>query len=778
MHAIALHCHFYQPPREDPWLDTVLDDPSAKPSHDWNERIATECYRPNRAARLVDDRGHIVAIVDNYRHLSFNVGPTLHRWIERHDPVLDRHLKGADRQGGGAIAQAYNHMILPLASSHDRRTQIRWGLADFRCRFNRPSEGLWLPETAVDTATLEDLALCNVSFVILAPHQCAAFSPPDGPWQATPGGEGLDVTRPYRIDLPSGRSITAVFYHGELARAVAFGDLLKNGDVLAEALMKALPREREEPALLTVAVDGETFGHHHKFGEMALSRALRLIYGSRQSQVTTVAAFLARHAVTWKAKIVPQSSWSCVHGIERWRDDCGCRTGGDPFWHQRWRKPLRSALDVLKERLDEAFSTHLEPLVGDVWRFRDDAVALYLTGRHSPKESFIAESLNGLDGPLKQKARLLLEAQRMGLFMYTSCGWFFSDVAGIETAQIIGYALRACELLLAATGQDCLPDLLKELGKAEGNRVDLPDGGAVARRVRLRSRNLHRIAAESVLSEKAKSYYAFNVVRKEQILRSGEFRLRLASLQVSDRRTGERWQGEAACLSQGALDDVCRLREEGPAPRGEIHRLFYEGDLLDLSQKLEEIYPLGPWRMADLPQDERDALAAARTRLAKARYVSLAESVTDDSRRLLVQLNLMGTAAPNYLKASAELALEHRLSSLIEGARALDLLEEGSPLADLLDDAHALGLKPELSLLAPRLAEELRLLIRHARLKQEPRGFALARHALDRADNLGIDIDIGRLQNETWRSLETERTRMGEDLLRLAERLGFAVPHC
>lgn len=775
MHGLILHGHFYQPPREDPWLDEVLLDASAAPAHDWNERVAAECYRPNRAARLVDGQGRIMSIVDNYRHMSFNVGPTLHGWIERHDSVLDRHIKGADRQGGGAMAQAYNHMILPLASPQDRLTQIRWGLADFAHRFGRVSEGFWLPETAVDEATLDDLALCGVTFVILAPRQCAAVLPPGGSWTETSQGEGLDVTRPYRVALPSGRSISVLFYHGALAQGLAFGDLLKNGDVLAQALLEALPPTGEEPSLLTVAVDGETFGHHHKFGEMALSRAFRLLYSSKEVQVTTPAAFLAQNPPTWQAQIAPQSSWSCVHGFERWRSDCGCHTGGEPSWHQRWRGPLREAMDGLKGRLDEAFSS-LEPLVGDVWSFRDDAIALYLTGRHSPRQTFLTERLGGFDEATQIKIRTLLEAQRMGLFMYTSCGWFFNDVAGIEATQIVSYGLRACELLQSATAIDALPDFLQDLGKAEGNRADLPDGAAVARSLLPKKRSLDRIAAEATLTGRRKSYYAFDVGKKEQTLRSGEFRLTLASLNVRDSRTGESWEGEATCLSQGALDDVCRLRQGPPLPQEELRRLFYEGDLLQLSRHLEATYPLGPWRMADLPYDEALTLARERMRLAQERYVSQAEAVADDSRRLLIQLHILAAPPPAYLKAAAELALEHRLNALIEGTRALDLLQEGSPLAGLLEEAHSLGCRPELSLLAPRLAEEIRLLIRQSRLQREDEGFARAFHALERARILSIDMDVTRLQNGTWRALEAEQARMGEGLLQLAERLGFAVP--
>ena len=329
-----MHAHFYQPPRENPWLDYVSLDPSASPAHDWNTRVYDECYRPNQAARLIDGNGKITYITNNYRHLNFNVGPTLHRWISQKDPDLASDIAEADKsaaleQGkGGAIAQAYNHMIMPLASQRDKQTQILWGIRDFEFRFNRKPSGMWLPETAVDLETLEILSENGIEFTILAPHQCTAVKAPSGAWSPTYGGNALDISRPYIQTLPSGKKITIIFYQGSIAHDIAFGGLLNSGDRFAETLMR-LVSDKKEPCLVTIATDGETYGHHHRYGEMALARAFQMINDSSSDIITTnIATFLDRFPATWECRIQENTSWSCAHGIERWRSDCGCHTGG------------------------------------------------------------------------------------------------------------------------------------------------------------------------------------------------------------------------------------------------------------------------------------------------------------------------------------------------------------------------------------------------------------------------------------------------------------------
>ncbi len=774
MKAIALHAHFYQPPREDPWLDTVPQDPTAAPAHDWNARVADECYAPNRAARLVDSANRIISIVDNYRHLNFNVGPTLHTWFERARPDLARHVTLADRNSGGAVAQAYNHMIMPLATDRDKLTQVRWGLADFHHRYGRHAAGMWLPETAVDMATLEALSTCGVTYTILAPHQCAATRSPDGKTTATPGGHGLDITRPYRVRLSSGRSITVIFYHGELAQGIAFGGLLESGDRLAGALTSALPDD-DEDRLLVVATDGETFGHHHRFGEMALARAFQLIDQSEKVDLLPIARFLEEHPPRWEAEIAPNTSWSCAHGIERWRSDCGCHTGGKPGWHQKWRAPLRSALDALRDELDDITAKTLAPFTNAPWALRDEAVGLHL-GRHGHPAPlpFLDDRLGPIEDDDRYRILTALEAQRMRLFMYTSCGWFFNDVSGIETVQILAYAVRAAELGETLSKKPLLEPFLKRLEEARGNTSDLPTGRAVAeQRVLPGRRPLPRIAAETALTGAEKSYYAFNVTRSDTSCRGGEMSLNLSRLEVTDGRTLGAWKGSAVILSGGGLDDVCRLKPGDGIPEEELKRLFFEADLLTLTDRLEEVFPEGPWTLPHLPVDEACRLAAERTEAAAKRYREQVESVADDNRRLLVRLHQMGVEPPPYLKAASELAFRLRLEALIADTPALPLLDPASPLGTLLEEAHDVGLKPELSSLAPRLALELRNLVKTARLEFRPNLYDQARRAVIRSRELAIDLELWKTQNETFRALDAAGDRPHPSLAALATELGF-----
>lgn len=777
MKAISIHAHFYQPPREDPWLDAVLQDPTAAPAHDWNARVADECYTPNRAARLVDGRNRIITIVDNYRRLNFNVGPTLHAWFERHRPDLARHVVLADRHFRGAIAQAYNHMIMPLAMDRDKLTQVRWGLTDFQHRYGRKPEGMWLPETAVDIPTLEALAACGVTYTILAPHQCAAVRTPGGKTTVTPGGHGLDVTRPYRVRLPSGKSIITVFYHGELAQGIAFGGLLESGDRLATALLDALPSDNEN-RLLVVATDGETFGHHHRFGEMALARAFQVVETSGRAQVLPIAEYLRKYPPQWEATIAPNTSWSCAHGIERWRSNCGCHTGGRPGWHQKWRAPLKQALDALRDRLDGLYEQDLTAFTDTPWTLRDESIALLLDQHpQSTPETFLKARLGNLDEKDARRIRTHLEAQRMRLFMYTSCGWFFNDISGIETAQILAYATRAAELGGRLADRNFLAPFLKALEKAPGNTTKLLTGRAVAEHnVLPHRRDLERIAAEAALLGTTKSYFAFSVSRTDSTCRGGEMSLTLSRLEVKDKRTGDAWQGSAAVLSGGGLDDACRLAPGNGLPEETLKKLFFEGDLLELTDKLEQIFPKGPWGLPSLPTDQACRLAAERTQAAEKRYREQVESIADDSRRLLVRLNQMGVEPPAYLKAASELAFKLRLEALLSDTPALALLDPASPLGALLEEAHGVGLKPELSSLAPRLALELRNLVRRARLEYRPNLYEEALRALVRSRELSIDLDAWKTQNETCRALEATDKNPHPALLALARELGFSLP--
>lgn len=480
---IAVHGHFYQPPREDPWLGKIPRDPTASPAHDWNQRVTNECYRPNAAAKILGPDGRILTVMNNYSQLSFNFGPTLHKWIASEDPALDLVLTTSGKK---AISQCYNHIIMPLASSEDKKTQVVWGIGDFMHRFGRMPKGMWLPETAVNTETLEILSEEGIAFTILAPRQCQSIKE-DGVWKDTPGGRGLDVTLPYLCRLPSGRTIVIVFYHGRLAHDIAFGGLLENGDRLRDALVGTVNVPTGEDRLLVVATDGETYGHHHKFGEMALARLFQRLSSEEGVALPDIGDFIERHPPVRECRIKENTSWSCVHGVERWRSDCGCSTGGKPGWNQAWRAPLRAAFDRLAERVDDAFYGIVSPYC-DPWELRNLSVELYLFDKDSKREehlvgmNFLYESLGDIDENGGRTILSLLEAQRMRMFMYTSCGWFFNDISGVETKQVISFALRAAELAGDAAGKDFTSDLLADLRNAKGNDKKYADAGTVAKR--------------------------------------------------------------------------------------------------------------------------------------------------------------------------------------------------------------------------------------------------------------------------------------------------------
>ncbi len=476
-HYICVHGHFYQPPRHNPWLAVIERQDSAHPYHDWNERITAECYTPQTAARILDTTGRIIRIVNNYASMSFNFGPTLLAWLEQHAPATYAAILDADKLSqqrfaghGSALAQAYNHLIMPLANQRDKHTQITWGIEDFVHRFQRPPEGMWLPETAVDLETLEFLAAAGLQFTILAPTQARRIRPLGSPsWENVSHGN-LDPSRPYIQSLPSGRRITLFFYHARLAQQVAFERLLDNGQQFAERLVSALDRQRSTPQLIHIATDGETYGHHHRFGEMALAYALHHIESHGLARLTNYGAFLAQHPPTYEVDIQEQTSWSCAHGVERWRSNCGCRTGGHPTWQQHWRAPLRAALDWLRDRLIAFYEQQGKALFHDPWAAREDYIALLLDHSSARRSQFLAKHTTATASAAPQLPLMWLEMQHQAMLMYTSCGWFFDELSGLEPRQILLHAARAIQLALALGAPPSLETtFLERLARAPSN---------------------------------------------------------------------------------------------------------------------------------------------------------------------------------------------------------------------------------------------------------------------------------------------------------------------
>lgn len=455
---LCVHGHFYQPPRENPWTGRIGTEASAAPYRNWNERITEECYRPNARTLLLERDGASRELPPNYSRMSFNFGPTLLAWLDGHAEDVSAAIRRADRDSrerfsghGAAIAQAYNHPILPLANARDRRTQVWWGIRDFEHRFGRSPEGMWLPETAVDRATLEILADFGIRFTILAPEQASRVRPSgsDTEWNDVSGGR-IDPRKAYAIRLPSGRELALFFYDGPVSHAIAFGALSEGGEALARRL-GSLASDTPEPQLLHVATDGETYGHHHPGGERVLAEALDEIERSGFARLTSYGEFLSLHPPRDEVEIVENTAWSCAHGLGRWRDDCTCRTGSNPGWVQIWRGPLREALDRLRDSLAEVFEDRGRAIFPDPWAARDASIEIVLDPSPAVFEDFLRRhARREVTQEERADARRLLEMQRHTMLMYTSCGWFFDDPSGLETMQILRYAARAIELAPAS----------------------------------------------------------------------------------------------------------------------------------------------------------------------------------------------------------------------------------------------------------------------------------------------------------------------------------------
>jgi hypothetical protein len=679
---LVVHGHFYQPPRENPWTEEVSREASAAPFHDWNARITAECYRPNGFARIVDERGRLVSLVDNYELLSFDMGPTLLSWVERHEPDTYRRMVAADRAGRGGVAQAFGHLILPLCNERDIRTQVRWGLADFRYRFGRPADGMWLPEAAVDDAVLAVLAEEGVSFTILAPRQAARVRPiGSDEWVDVDEGS-LDTTRAYRWSHPAGygRGVDIVFYNGGIAHDVAFG----LGSMSSEGLIDRVVSAAPSGGLVTLAADGETFGHHHRYGDRLLAYALAVEAPRREVTVTNVADDLRANPPEHEVQ-VHESSWSCAHGVGRWREDCGCSTGGDPGWNQRWRAPLRAALDMLRDHAAAVFTRRGASLFvdSDPWAARDAYVNVLL-GAMS-RDEFAGDFITG-DADETVDAFTLLEVQRHAMAMYTSCGWFFNDVAGLETVQVLRDAARVMDLLDELGEPTREHDVLTLLSGAHSNRAEEGDGRRIWRtHVEPARVDPFRVVAHLALAEllegtpppKQLAAYDIEVMTHAHAER-GPLAMSSGHVMLTHRRTGRTWERVYGAVRLGGLEvlganrtaDVRRdeatiaiLREafNKGAPLATLIRLVADG--------------FGPREFglsSALPDGSEEIIHSTADAVAE-RFAAAIDRLYDDHQPTLDALAALGEPLPAVLRAPAELALARRFEAAVaEQAGSLD----------------------------------------------------------------------------------------------------------
>ncbi len=564
---VCIHAHFYQPPRENPWLEEVEVQDSAYPYHDWNERISAECYSPNAASRILSGAGRITKIVNNYARISFNFGPTLLSWMEKHAAWTYERILEADRLSaerfsghGSALAQAYNHMILPLATRRDKYTQVLWGIRDFQRRFGRDPEGMWLPETAVDMETLDVLAELGIRFTILAPHQARQVrSRQARTWKNVEGGK-IDPTRAYYCHTRTGRKMALFFYDGPISRAVAFEKLLTSGEQFAQRLLSGFNDSRKWPQLMHIATDGETYGHHHPHGDMALAYALDYIESKQLARLTNYGEYLEKNPPTIEVEIVEQTSWSCSHGVGRWQADCGCNSGGQANWNQAWRGPLREALDWLRDDLSPAYEDGSRDLLRDPWQARNEYIAVVLDRAPQNVDRFLSQhAVRELSYDDQVRALKLLEMQRYLMLMFTSCGWFFDELTGLETVQVIQYAGRAVQLAQELFGDRREQQFMERLAQARSNLPEFGNGAqAYSRFVKPAMVNLLGVAGHYAISSLFSEYpersamYAYEVERLDsRRMESGRTRLQMGQARLTSIVTREQLHATYGALHLG-----------------------------------------------------------------------------------------------------------------------------------------------------------------------------------------------------------------------------------
>jgi len=580
---ICIHGHFYQPPRENPWTEYLEIQDSAAPAHDWNERVFQECYAPNSFARINQPDGTIVEMINNYEWISFNFGPTILSWIERfHEEIYNRILE-ADKRSckhfsghGNALAQVYNHIIMPLANKEDKYNQIIWGIADFEKRFNRKPEGMWLAETAVDLETLCILKEQGIKFTVLSPYQAKSFrkilsskekNMQETDWQDASGGR-IDPKHPYIIKLPDGHQMALFFYDGNISKTIAFEGTLDNADNMIQALFSGFT-QTDEPQMVHVATDGESYGHHKKFGDMTLAYAIEKLRKNSEIDLINYGSYLEKFPPKFEAEIFENSSWSCAHGIERWRSNCGCTTSSQPGWTQNWRNPLRQALDLLRDAANEIYHQKMLVFCSSIQDvFHDYYYVVHSKNTLEIKKAFAEKHCSRALNPQEiQDFFKLLEIRRNANLMYTSCGWFFSEISGIETVQILAYAGRVIQLLTEFDVQ-IESQFLNILRQAVSNVTELQNGEVIYQKyVKPLFLDLKKMAIHYAITSLFEDYtestpiFSYTIETQDYIKDSrGINRFCVGHIIVTSDRTLDQHQFQFAVLHYGETDFHCALQ--------------------------------------------------------------------------------------------------------------------------------------------------------------------------------------------------------------------------
>jgi alpha-amylase/alpha-mannosidase (GH57 family) len=801
--CICVHGHFYQPPRENPWLEAVEIQDSAAPFHDWNERITNESYAPNARARLLDANGRIEKIVSNYSRMSFNFGPTLLSWMkdkmpEIHDAIVNADKKSRERFSGhgSAIAQVYNHMILPLANTRDKNTQVIWGIKDFEHRFGRKPEGMWLSETAADNETLEALANHGIKFTILSPFQTARIRPltENSEWQDANGAH-VDPSMPYLVKLSSGRSIVVFFYDAPIAQAVAFEKLLTDGKRFAGRLLGAFDDGRNHDQLVHIATDGESYGHHFKYGDMALAYALHEIEKSDHAKLTVYGEFLEKHPPTYEAEIHQGSAWSCSHGVGRWKENCGCNSG-HTGWNQEWRAPLRNALDWLRDQLAPLFESKGKEFFKDPWLARDEYISVILD--RSPEnivKFFTTQATHELNETEQITALRLLEIQRHAMLMFTSCGWFFDEISGLETTQVIQYASRVLQLTREIFSEDLETGFLDILQHAKSNILENQNGRVVYEKfVKPAIMTRESVGAHYAISSLFESYpleakiYSFIVHQEDrQLFTSGNARLAIGRIKVTFSVTKASDVLTYGVFYMGEHNLNCAVRfnkspENYDLTLQEAKAAFERADYPDLIRVMDRHFGSTNYSLKNLFRDEQRRVLNQILATTRDDIHNTYRMLTDRYAPLSRFLNDIHVPPLNSLAPATEFVLNAELRKLfanghLDMERANSLLAEAKRInATLEADTIAFAAKNHLDHLSDELVKS-------------PEDFDLLQRLTDSAalvQLLPFGVNLWKPQNiydqlaskilPEMRARNDEKSRAWtEKFLTLGERIGFHV---
>lgn len=804
---ITVHGHFYQPPRENPYLDAIERQPGAAPFHDWNERIHYECYRPNAFARVLNDRGEVVGIVNIYEYLSFNIGPTLMSWLERHDMEVYQRILEADSKScqrlqghGNAIAQVYNHIIMPLANERDKYTQIRWGKADFRSRFGREPEGMWLAETAIDYPTLEALVAEGIKFIVLAPSQAQRSRPlpqdndPDPEWHEV-GGNQIDPTRPYRCYVQNQEDrepqyIDIFFYDGPISRDMGFSDVLYNSSHFAGRLGAAVRGDHRPAQLISVATDGETFGHHKGGTEKTLAYAFTEEFPRWGWNVTNFAHYLTIHPPTWEVELKPVTAWSCAHGVDRWQDDCGCGGGGE--WHQKWRKPLRDALNWLRDRLIEVYEEYSKQYFSHPWKARDEYIQVISDRSPANVQNFLTCHQNHLLEDSEQVDALrLLEMQRHSLLMFTSCGWFFEELSRPEGTQILLYAARALELAGEVAGVQLEKDFIKRLALAPSNVEEFYNGAMVYRKLVVTAQiSFNQVAAQYAITSlfnhqklenngsriqtncalNRKGVYCYGIQEFDhQLQRMGPLTLAVGHLKLVSEITWEKKHLVFAVLHLGGWDFHCCIqsfqgRHNYTELKSELFCTFQQASAARTILAMTQLFGADSYSLENLFAEERHRLMQLLSQETLTRLDQLFTQTYRDNYGVLMAFHRDALTVPQELQVTTEIALAYRcmntLRSLEQDWGDLQLSHNHmSELTAIATEAEHLRCQLNIPegkhILEQLITRELWQLLHNGNkiFKQDIQGL---HRLIDVAYQLNIGILLNKAQEIYFNSLHTQ----------------------